>query len=30
VRDGRITEGRTICDLGSLFIAAGAVPAMAG
>jgi steroid delta-isomerase-like uncharacterized protein len=30
VNEGRITEGWTICDLGALFIAAGAVPALAG
>jgi steroid delta-isomerase-like uncharacterized protein len=30
VRDGRIVEGWTICDLGSLFIAAEAVPALTG
>jgi steroid delta-isomerase-like uncharacterized protein len=30
VQEGRITEGWTVCDLGSFFIAAGAVPALAG
>jgi steroid delta-isomerase-like uncharacterized protein len=30
VQDGRITEGRTICDLGALFIAAGVAPSLAG
>ena len=29
VHDGQIVEGRTICDVGSVLIAAGAVPALA-